>query len=75
MEIHSLKLIYRNMKNNFYLFYFKAPTDTVDDDIEEIEPPSGFMNLRLVDPVRARLIMVAESRAQDDLVRVNFFNF
>uniref|UniRef100_A0A1I8B866 C2H2-type domain-containing protein n=1 Tax=Meloidogyne hapla TaxID=6305 RepID=A0A1I8B866_MELHA len=47
----------------------QAPTDTVDDDIEEIEPPSGFMNLRLVDPVRARLIMVAESRAQDDLVR------
>ncbi|CAK5115454.1 unnamed protein product [Meloidogyne enterolobii] len=41
---------------------------TIDDD-EEIGPLPGFTNLQLVDPVKARQIMAAESKSLDDLVR------
>jgi len=56
----------------FINFIFKAAIVTIDDD-EEIGPLPGFTNLQLVDPVKARQIMAAESKSLDDLVRVSFF--
>uniref|UniRef100_A0A915NAM4 Bindin n=1 Tax=Meloidogyne floridensis TaxID=298350 RepID=A0A915NAM4_9BILA len=46
----------------------EAAIVTIDDD-EEIGPLPGFTNLQLVDPVKARMIMAAESKSLDDLVR------
>nr|CAD2163978.1 unnamed protein product [Meloidogyne enterolobii] len=46
----------------------EAAIVTINDD-EEIGPLPGFTNLQLVDPVKARLIMAAESKSLDDLVR------
>ena len=40
----------------------------------EIEPVPGFYNLRLVDPVKARMIMSAENKELDDIVRVSCFS-
>uniref|UniRef100_A0A1I8B849 C2H2-type domain-containing protein n=1 Tax=Meloidogyne hapla TaxID=6305 RepID=A0A1I8B849_MELHA len=44
----------------------EAPTCSTSNGTE---PPSGFYNLRLVDPVKARLIMAEEHKSLDDIIR------
>uniref|UniRef100_A0A914L6H4 Uncharacterized protein n=1 Tax=Meloidogyne incognita TaxID=6306 RepID=A0A914L6H4_MELIC len=67
-SVEFSKTTISNIKHNFWTWFLGFLLVTINDD-EEIGPLPGFTNLQLVDPVKARLIMAAESKSLDDLVR------